>query len=203
MVNLRKIALGLFVGTATLGMASPASAALTTIAVTGTAITVGCTDSVAPISDPVCGGISGGSLSSPSAGTIGSSADLYDLPDSSESSEAQALDILLDGLDDDDWIGTDGSNTDAGGVGTLSFDTDAKYILFKIGNASSAGKHFFLSILSPGVINISFDKNGQKGGGFSHYAEFGSFSAVPVPAAAWLFGTALLGFIGISRRTKV
>jgi hypothetical protein len=28
-------------------------------------------------------------------------------------------------------------------------------------------------------------------------------SAVPVPASAWLFGTALLGFIGISRRTKV
>jgi hypothetical protein len=28
-------------------------------------------------------------------------------------------------------------------------------------------------------------------------------SAVPVPAAVWLFGTALVGFIGISRKTKV
>ena len=28
-------------------------------------------------------------------------------------------------------------------------------------------------------------------------------SAVPVPAAFWLFGTALIGFIGISRRTQV
>lgn len=28
-------------------------------------------------------------------------------------------------------------------------------------------------------------------------------SAVPVPASVWLFGTALLGFIGLSRRTKV
>ena len=28
-------------------------------------------------------------------------------------------------------------------------------------------------------------------------------STVPVPAAVWLFGTALIGFIGISRRTKV
>ena len=28
-------------------------------------------------------------------------------------------------------------------------------------------------------------------------------SAVPVPAAVWLFGTALLGFIGVSRKTKV
>jgi hypothetical protein len=30
-----------------------------------------------------------------------------------------------------------------------------------------------------------------------------SASAVPVPAAIWLFGTALLGFVGMSRKTKV
>jgi hypothetical protein len=30
-----------------------------------------------------------------------------------------------------------------------------------------------------------------------------SLSAVPVPAAVWLFGTALIGFIGMSRRTSV
>jgi hypothetical protein len=28
-------------------------------------------------------------------------------------------------------------------------------------------------------------------------------SAVPVPAAIWLFGSALIGFIGVSRRTRV
>lgn len=28
-------------------------------------------------------------------------------------------------------------------------------------------------------------------------------SAVPIPATVWLFGTALLGFVGMSRRTKV
>ena len=28
-------------------------------------------------------------------------------------------------------------------------------------------------------------------------------AVVPVPAAFWLFGTALIGFIGISRRTRV
>jgi len=28
-------------------------------------------------------------------------------------------------------------------------------------------------------------------------------SAIPIPAAAWLFGTALLGFIGFSRRTTI
>lgn len=28
-------------------------------------------------------------------------------------------------------------------------------------------------------------------------------SPVPVPAAVWLFGTALIGFVGMSRRTKI
>ena len=35
------------------------------------------------------------------------------------------------------------------------------------------------------------------------YASFTTSSAVPVPAAVWLFGTALVGFIGMSRRRKV
>jgi hypothetical protein len=30
-----------------------------------------------------------------------------------------------------------------------------------------------------------------------------SVSAVPVPAAVWLFGTALIGFVGMSRRRKI
>ena len=32
--------------------------------------------------------------------------------------------------------------------------------------------------------------------------EFGEASAVPVPAAAWLFGSALLGLVGMSKRKK-
>jgi hypothetical protein len=33
--------------------------------------------------------------------------------------------------------------------------------------------------------------------------QYGAISPIPVPAAFWLFGTALIGFIGISRRRKV
>ncbi len=41
-------------------------------------------------------------------------------------------------------------------------------------------------------------------GGNSDYSYKISFaSAVPVPAAVWLFGTALIGFVGMSRRRKV
>jgi hypothetical protein len=196
-----------------LWITSPVSASLvTTITVTDTAITVECTDNVAPMSDPVCQGITGGSLTvsgSPSeitGGTSGSlsstNADLYDLPNSNESTEAQALDILLDGLDDNDWVGSDGAKTDAGGIDTLSFTSTAGYIAFAIGGGQLDGKHFFLGLGSPGLVNLVYNKNGQTGGGFSHYTEFG-VSPVPVPAAIWLFGTALIGFIGISRRTKV
>jgi hypothetical protein len=33
--------------------------------------------------------------------------------------------------------------------------------------------------------------------------QYGAISPIPVPAAFWLFGTALIGFIGVSRRRKV
>lgn len=53
---------------------------------------------------------------------------------------------------------------------------------------------------SSGTWNTSAldDKN------LSHFSIYTSgVSPIPVPAAVWLFGTALIGFIGFSRRTKV
>lgn len=44
-------------------------------------------------------------------------------------------------------------------------------------------------------------------GGFDQVKQFGisgpDVPAVPVPAAVWLFGTALIGFVGMSRRRKI
>jgi hypothetical protein len=40
-------------------------------------------------------------------------------------------------------------------------------------------------------------------GSISYVALYGEISAVPVPAAFWLFGTALLGFIGLSRSGRI
>lgn len=210
MMNLKKIALGLFVVTTSLGVALPASAITTNILISGTTIDVQCTDDVAPFSDPVCNGMTAGSLTlsgneviGGSAGTLsGSAADLYEIGNSSDANEAQAFDILLDGVDDDDFVGTDGTQTDTGSTNFFSFSSNASFIAFAIGGGQLDGKHFFLSLLSPGTINIEFDKYGQTGGGLSHYTEFGA-SPVPVPSAVWLFGTALIGFVGISRRTRV
>ncbi len=54
------------------------------------------------------------------------------------------------------------------------------------------------------TLTIDFTRPGSSGGGSSF--GFGnattSISTVPVPAAAWLFGSALLGFFGFTHRKK-
>ena len=50
-------------------------------------------------------------------------------------------------------------------------------------------------------FRIGLHVRGYDNGGSESFVT--PMSPVPVPAAFWLFGTALIGFIGISRRTKV
>jgi hypothetical protein len=49
-----------------------------------------------------------------------------------------------------------------------------------------------------GFVDISLDINSPSGVAFDDL----SFSTVPVPGAAWFFGSGLLGLIGLSRRDK-
>jgi hypothetical protein len=76
------------------------------------------------------------------------------------------------------------------------------FLVVKDGNNAPAQYIFDLSGL--GMLN-SIDMNDfwPQNGAISHVEIFGSVSAVPVPAAIWLFGTALVGFAGMARRTKV
>ena len=82
-------------------------------------------------------------------------------------------------------------------------------------NPKASGSH------NPGgywEVNFPYDNNGNLlimagigsftltgfGDHFSDYALARiEFSAVPIPAAFWMFGTALIGFVAMSRRTKV
>jgi len=41
------------------------------------------------------------------------------------------------------------------------------------------------------------------GAGAEMYVTAMTVSAVPVPSALWLFATALIGFVGLGRRTSV
>jgi hypothetical protein len=71
------------------------------------------------------------------------------------------------------------------------------YLLVKGGNEDPSLYVFALT----GMINsITLSEFWSDQGAISHVEIVG---AVPVPAAVWLFGTALIGFIGFSRRTKV
>ncbi len=79
------------------------------------------------------------------------------------------------------------------------------YLLVKDGNHSPAAYLFDLALGSAwdGEMDLVLKNFWLGNGSISHVALYGNISAVPAPAAFWLFGTALLGFIGISRSTRV
>lgn len=165
-----------------------ASASANTITIGGAA-TVSCT--------PDCQAIVGGTLVdvpgpglSGTAGSLSSmTGDIYDFSPSNPTEEALALNVLA---------GTSfapGSQTDTGGVGSFSFSTAAAWVALKLG----AGTVFIFN--SGGILDIDYLANSLRGGGLSHYTEFGESDVVPVPGAIWLMGAGLAG-LGFARRRK-
>ncbi len=76
------------------------------------------------------------------------------------------------------------------------------YLLVKDGNQTIA--QYLISLGGwNGTDMLELRNFWPSNGAISNVAIWGNVSPVPVPAAVWLFGTALIGFIGISRRTKV
>ena len=79
----------------------------------------------------------------------------------------------------------------------------------RAGNGINIGEHLILTaLLSPGAdinslmqaggLRVGLHVQGYRSGGSDSYVT--TPNAVPLPAAGWLFGSALLGFIGLSRR---
>jgi hypothetical protein len=63
-----------------------------------------------------------------------------------------------------------------------------------------------MSVLAGHVIGFGvWSEDSEAGANLLTIENFSapSISEVPIPAAAWLFGTALIGFVGMSRRRKV
>ena len=75
------------------------------------------------------------------------------------------------------------------------FSTSLQYFSIK-----QANDLFYFENTSGGSVTVALLGRTEN---YSHWTEYGPPSPIPVPAAFWLFGTALIGFIGISRRTKV
>lgn len=63
----------------------------------------------------------------------------------------------------------------------------------------------FFSFDFSGIDSLHFVANGGEeylGSGYHFTMDNVTINAVPVPAAAWLFGSGLIGFIGLNRRTS-
>lgn len=118
-------------------------------------------------------------------------ADRYAMPGSSNpTAQLTLLNMLLADFDPARAAVSDVNQTTGDGDG---FETNRQYFSIK----KSTGMWFFEN-LSGGIVTVNLEGKTED---YSNWTEYGA--AVPVPAAFWLFGTALIGFIGFSRRTKI
>ena len=93
--------------------------------------------------------------------------------------------------DDDDGAGNNSFIDRSLGLG--SYVLAVSSFNFSLSEAIS-GYNGSVNFINDGDVTVTISS--QNG-----IAEFGNTSAVPVPAAAWLFGTALLGFAGFRRKS--
>jgi hypothetical protein len=88
--------------------------------------------------------------------------------------------------------------------GSWSVNSGALDLFARVVLVLKAGSTFVAYLYEPGSnagSSGTWDTVALDNKDLSHFAIYAS--PVPVPAAVWLFGTALIGFIGMSRRTKV
>lgn len=104
------------------------------------------------------------------------------------------------------WVETDqNSKVYATDLGLGAGD----YFFIKIGNnAGTTDTHFLfnnLDSLAWAVINLesSFGSDLFELKNIGKVSHIGNVGVVPLPAAAWLFGSALIGFITLSNRRKL
>jgi hypothetical protein len=107
--------------------------------------------------------------------------------------EADALATLL-GIDQSLVVA--GDTTENPGSDT-TFSSDALWFSVKQGLWTA-----FFRNNSGGTLELSFERDLDQGAGFEgvEYSNVTEFSVVPIPAAAWLFGSALVGMAGVGYR---
>ena len=135
-----------------------------------------------------------------------------------------ALDATSLGFNRDSGTGPTSANTSIQtGTDAFQADGDGRYdILFDFppppGQDTArfnAGEDLVYTITGAGITADSFNFFAAPGGGFGPYLSVARFQqtgplqegsdwvgAVPVPAAVWLFGSGLLGLVGIARRRR-
>ena len=111
--------------------------------------------------------------------------------------------LKLDFNGDSDWKITelaftglvDGNHGDVVGTNLVDYQLDSG------GWMSSSFADLSMAVLFGNILELRVHADDLDGEGQEFY--LASLTAVPVPAAVWLFGTALIGFVGMSRRVKV
>jgi len=120
-----------------------------------------------------------------------SDADAYGMPgNSNESSQLGLLNDLLALFDPARDPVVYANKTDGDGSG---FKTDRQFFSIK-----KATKMWFFENLTGGEITVELGDDTEP---YSNWTAYGpEVPKVPVPAAFWLFGTALIGLVGFGRR---
>jgi len=117
------------------------------------------------------------------------------------------VDVLTDTItgESDDYVGaTVRYDHNGGDIVDCNFPC---YLAITDGNHDPGRYLFNLALSGPigwnGIEDLVLANFWVGKGSISNFAIYGTASPIPVPAAVWLFGTALIGFIGFSRRTSV
>ena len=97
------------------------------------------------------------------------------------------------------------SCTNATGLNSNSFTSDDPFNYLAIHFGGSEMFFYWATAITEFSIanyqGVTSGGLGGQGGGLSNYRAYSNgLSEVPVPAAAWLFGSALLGLMGLRRR---
>jgi hypothetical protein len=95
---------------------------------------------------------------------------------------------------------------DSGTSGTFEFligSANPLWLVFKTGGGANDPYWFAFQLTGVTIgSEVSWQLNGGTGA-LSNTRLFGSDFVVPLPAAVWLFGSGLLGLLGIARRRRV
>lgn len=89
-----------------------------------------------------------------------------------------------------------------GKFGTWSLNSTVFDDYLKVALVFKAGQGFSAYLLDGTATTGTWDITGWTRSGLSHASVY-AVSAIPIPAAVWLFGSGLIGLIGFSRRKKI